>query len=270
MSDHASFKNPPLVEFALGVQFDRLPAFRAGHLGRFWDYLGVGDWPEASDAPLIEDQFEAFDSRRMSRPIAPQFRLTTSPVVGRMRLHNSTGDRMMQLQPTRLHVNWLKTSTFKPRYRELVADFLEMVDKLSVFLHDCNIGELKPNQWEVTYVDAFPKGDYWHTPADWKKVLPELFAPLERITDTDLRLDYRNAEWSFEITPGRGRLHLNAGPGNWPGDERESLILTTTARGPIGDRAKSSLKTGLDLGHDKAVEVFLKVVDAELMNRWRN
>lgn len=269
MSPDASFKNPPLVEFALGVQFDRLSSFRAGHLGRFWECLGVRDWPEVSDAPLIEDQFEAFDSRRVSRSLAPQLRLTTSPVVGRMRLQNSARDRMIQLQPTRLHFNWLKTSTFKPRYRELVTEFLAMVEKLSSFLHDCKIGELKPNQWEVTYVDAFPKGDYWNTPADWKTVLPELFAPLDRITATDLSLDYRNAEWSFEITPDRGRLHLNAGPGSWPGDDRESLILTTTARGPTGARAASSLKAGLDLGHDKAVEVFLKVVNAELMNRWR-
>jgi uncharacterized protein (TIGR04255 family) len=129
---------------------------------------------------------------------------------------------------------------------------------------------IHPNQWEVTYVDSFPRGEYWDTPADWKDVLPELFSELKQLTtvDSNLKLDHRNAEWSFEIGEGQGRLHLNAGAGNLSGDEGESLILTMTARGPITNPTLSGLEDGLGLGHAKALEVFLKVINEKYRKHW--
>lgn len=54
------YENPPVVETILGMQFDRLPALKNAYLGVFWKTLGQDEWPDVSDAPALEMQFERF------------------------------------------------------------------------------------------------------------------------------------------------------------------------------------------------------------------
>jgi len=263
-------KNPPVVEFSLGVQFAPLPGLRAGHLGRFWNTLDLQDWPEATDEPPLEDQFEQFDKPRWAVGAAPRLRLVAMPPVNRMRLVHASRAKMIQLQSTRLHFNWLKTTDFKPSYGSLISEFLDLVERFRGFVQEAGLGQLAPNQWELTYVDAFFQGDDWDTPSDWKNVLPGLFGELfSDSADEGLILDYRNAEWSFEIPQKRGRLHISASPGKWSRDERSALVVTTTARGPVTDSGVEHIRNGLDLGHEKAVGAFLRIVDQRLLNKWR-
>jgi len=49
------YVNPPVVETILGVQFERLPAFKNAHLGAFWKTLDTREWadvlPNQQDGP---------------------------------------------------------------------------------------------------------------------------------------------------------------------------------------------------------------------------
>jgi uncharacterized protein (TIGR04255 family) len=267
---HPKITNPPVVEFSLGVQFSRLADLKAAHLGRFWERLGPVEWPETTDEPPIPDQFESFEKPRWAATPTPKLRLATAPLVGRAQFRNASGERLVQLQPTRLHLNWLKTEKFKPSYGDLIQEFLNVLDSLVEFVRVSNLGALKINHWELTYVDAFFEGQDWASPSDWRNVLPGLFGPI--FTDRHsigLALDYRNAEWSFEIEPKRGRLHLAATTGKWAGDNRDALILTTTARGPLGESTTSAVREGLDVGHRSAVDAFFSIVSPTMLEKWR-
>jgi hypothetical protein len=81
-------------------------------------------------------------------------------------------------------------------------------------------------------------------------------------------LETRAAEWSYEITPKRGRLHIAAQLGRPAEGQQTALLLQTTARGPVGKGGADSLRAGLDLGHDAALGTFLRVTSDEVKARW--
>ena len=109
---------------------------------------------------------------------------------------------------------------------------------------------------------------YWNTPADWATFLPGLFGQLFSTNSLEVVLEHRAAEWSYEIRPKRGRLHITAGPGRIEDDKRDAVLLTMTARGPVGKGGEETLRAGLDLGHAVAFEAFLRVASDKAKKRW--
>jgi len=264
MTETPTFKNPPVVEFVLGVQFSPLIKLSAGHFGLLWQALG-DDWVRPEDAPPISDQFEQFERPRWSHRSGMEFRVGKVMPLGRFVLNHRQEDRLIQVQSTRFHLNWRKTGELKPSYKSLISEFEEMFTKFQAFTKANDLGELELNQWEVTYVDSFPRDEYWSSPTDWSSFLPGLFGSL--FSAPDLTLEHRAAQWSFEIQPKRGRLHIAAKPGRWRDDPRDALLIDMTARGPIG-KGVVTLREGLDLGHKVAVQSFLSMVSAEVRKRW--
>lgn len=268
MTQSPDFANPPIAELVLGAQFSALTKLRAGHFGQFWNELG-SDWTDPEDWPLLEDQFELFDRPKWSTPTGLQLRLEPVRLPGRFLLGHKNKDRLLQIQATRLHLNWRKREAFYPSYKRLVAEFESMFARFAAFTEKAGLGELALNQWELTYIDAFPKEEYWQTPTDWSTFLPGLFGKLFPTDGLGLVLEHRTAEWSYEIQPKRGRLHVTAYSGRAGEDKRDALLLQMTARGPVGKGGAETLRTGLDLGHDAAVGAFLRVTSDEAKKRWR-
>ncbi len=265
MAGTPNFVNPPIVELVLSAQFSPLTKLSAGHFGLFWKELG-SDWTEPGDGPLIEDQFELFD-----RPRMPGLFLQLQPVRLPQRFtvgHKGT-ELLLQLQSTRLCLNWRKRDQSYPSYEMLIGKFEQIFSQFIAFAERENVGAVSVNQWELTYIDVFPKGEYWNTPADWTAFLPGLFGQLFPTEGMDVVLERRAAEWSYEIRPKRGRLHISAAAGRAEGDPREAVLLTTTVRGPVGKDGAESLRAGLDLGHDIAFDAFLRLVSDEAKQRWR-
>jgi len=266
MSPTPTFANPPIVEFVLGAQFSPLTKLSSAHFGRFWNALG-SEWINPRDAPLIVDQFERFDDESVG-PRKWQFKLEQGPLVNRLTLINRESNRLLQVQPTRLHLNWRKTNDFKPSYKDLIGEFEKMFARFVQFCDAENIGDVDVNQWEVTYVDCFPKGDYWTEPSEWGQFLPGLFRVEPLAVNEQLELERRAAEWSFEIKPKLGRLHVSASIGQWNHDQTDALMLNITARGPLRPGYTNTLKSGLDLGHAIAVDQFLRMVSDETKQKW--
>ncbi len=258
---------PPVVELVIGVQFSPLTKLSAGHYGRFWDELG-DDWDRPADQPIVDDQFELFDQPQWHSSAGLHFRLEPVRLPGRFLVYHRGGDRLIQLQPSRFHLNWRKAGAFYPSYTSLVAEFMDAYQRFERFVSGQQVGPLLPNQWEMTYIDAFPKGEHWRTPADWPAVLPGLFGQLFPTDGLNLALERRTAEWSFEIAPRQGRLHIAAAAGPWGG--QDCLLLTSTARGPVaGDPPDAAaVRRGLDIGHTAAVGAFKRLVANDLRANW--
>jgi uncharacterized protein (TIGR04255 family) len=263
----AEFAKPPIIELVLGAQFSPLTKLTAGHFGLFWKELG-GDWTEPGDGPLIEDQFELFDRPRWSASMGVQVRLQPLRLPGRFTIRHRNKDRLLQIQATRFHLNWRKREGFYPSYKRLITEFEEMFARFAAFTERTGLGTLALNQWELTYIDAFPKEEYWNTPADWATFLPGLFGKLFPTDGLGIILEHRAADWSYKIEPKRGRLYIAAGPGRADPDERDALLLHMTARGPVGKGGAETLRAGFDLGHDAALGAFLRVTSDEAKKRW--
>ena len=267
MTATPDYSNPPIVEMILGVQFSPLTKLTAGHFGIFWRDFGE-DWIEPADAPLIDDQFELFDPAKWSTPGGLHLRLEPVRLPGRFTLGHKGGDRLVQLQATRFHLNWRKREQFYPSYKRLISEFEGMFSRFTGRAEKLGLGPVAVNQWELTYIDAFHQEEYWTTPADWADILPGLFGPLFPTEGAGVALERRTAEWSYEIQPRRGRLHVAAGPGRVGGEERDALLLQMTARGPVGKGGVETLRAGLDLGHDIAFETFLRVTSEVAKKKW--
>jgi uncharacterized protein (TIGR04255 family) len=267
MPDTPNFKNPPIVELVLGVQFSPLTKLTSGHFGLFWKSFG-DEWWDPSDAAPLEDQFELFDRPRWSRPSGIQVRLQTAPKPGRFLLGNKNGDRLIQLQATRFHFNWRKRADFYPSYKKLIVEFESTFGRFEKCAADLGLGSIIPNQWELTYVDAFPRAEYWQTPGDWSRVLPGLFGNLFPTDDLKLQLENRAAEWCYELGGQLGRLYVSAKSGKWFDQTDDALLLQMTARGPVGKGGVDTLRQGLDLGHNAAFGAFLHVVSKASQDRW--
>lgn len=268
----ASFRNPPVVETVLGVQFDPVPGLTNAHLGVFWKHLQAAAqseeerWDHPNDAATIESAFERFeDERSWSRPHAT-LRLTQDPSC-RLQIRNAAGDAMIQVQNGRLHYNWIgqggqhyrRYAIVRPAFDRIFASFAE-------FLSRERMDPVRPNQWEVTYVNHIPKGTVWSDPADWPKLFVGLVGTGMRATA--VQLESLNGSWHFEIPKQRGRLHVDlkhAKPAEKDSDE--VLRLTLTARGPIDE--STQLSDGLDLGRRVIVLTFRDITSKEAHVFWR-
>jgi uncharacterized protein (TIGR04255 family) len=256
-----SFARPPVIERVLSVQFEPL-GMTAGHLGWFWkSYLDAG-WTKSSNAPPLPDQFESFIKTGSIR--LPEFRFETrdSIPVDRLRISNENGDRMLQIQDTRLIFNWIRKNDDYPRYPDLKAEFENHFAAFLRFTDASLLGPIRPNQWEVTYVNHIPAGSLWTTPADWPEVIPKLLRPIGDIAGT--RFERMAGEWHSEIPDKRGRLHLQI---QFHQREAENiLIFNLTARGPSGK--DETVWEKLDLGHDSIVQAFDEVTSQSAHEAW--
>lgn len=265
MAATPEFANPPIVELVLGAQFSPLTKLTAGHFGWFWKELGE-EWSYPADGPPLDEQFELFDHPRWSRPSGFEIRLEPMRAPGRFVVEHRDKDRLLQIQANRFHLNWRKREGFYPSYRRLISEFEAMYARFAAFVEVAGLGKIVVNQWELTYIDAFPQEEYWQTTADWSTILPGLFGTLPAAEG--LLLEHRAAEWSYEIVPKRGRLHVAARPGRTADGQRVALLLQMTARGPAGKGGAETLRAGLDVGHDAALRLFLQVTSEEVQERW--
>ena len=260
-----NYEHPPVVETVLGVQFDRLPGFRNAHLGAFWKSLDTDEWPAVDDVPLLPSQFERFDeTARWAKGI--RFRLSQDPAC-RQQIKNKEGNRMIQVQNGRLHFNWLgESGSDYPRHEKVRDGFDAALRRFIEFVGKENLGDFRPNQWEVTYVNHILKGTVWNQPDDW--TFFRLAGSLPTIENL-VQGESFTGEWHFRLPDKRGRLHIDwqlarkADPGE---REDEFVRLSLTARGGAEDL--QSVGDGLDFGRATIVRSFRNLMSDEANRFW--
>ena len=266
MSDHElpSFDRPPVVETVLGVQFQAIPGFSNAHLGAFWHAM-EGDWPTVTDASALNPVHELFGKDAVWSTLRASFTLTSDPSA-RLQIKNAAGDAMVQIQNGRLHFNWLgQKGREYPRYESVRPRFDSVLNQFRAFLANHNLGELSPDQWEITYVNHMPQGTVWSDPADWPKLFPGL--PGVWTLPSCVRMETFGGAWHYEIEPQRGRLHVEvscvrAGSPQGP----QTLRLMLTARGPASD--ERAVGDGLSLGRQAIVKTFKEITSDHAHQYW--
>jgi len=258
------YRNPPVVETVLSVQFTPLANFGAGQLGFYWKELGA-DWPDVTDASVVDPVFERFDeSARGWDPAAFGVKLTQQVDV-RLQIRNVAKDRMIQVQNGRFIYNWLGDGDGNyPSYENVRPKFDEQWERFRRFvLSSSDENSVQPNQWEVIYVNHLPRGTVWKQLSD----LPEVFTFLKQppLGGLDLSLRSIAGEWQFEIAPQKGALYLKLGM-----DHRgnaSNVVMTLLARGPMSEDT-CSLNEGFKLGHQTITEAFDRLTSANAKEYW--
>jgi uncharacterized protein (TIGR04255 family) len=261
------YSNPPLVETILGLQFDPIPGLTNAHLGAFWKAISV-DWPSVADAMPLPSQFEQFNEAAKWANMGISIGVRQE-MPSRVQIKNKNADRMIQIQNGRFHFNWLgRSDAAYPRYATIRQQFVDALEQFTAFVARENLGEFRPNQWEVTYLNHIAKGIVWKSPDDWS-----FFKPLAAVPTIAGLVEGESfsGAWRFAIPQQRGRLHVQWEHGlRHEPNGQEVIVLTFTARGPIhtNGNPEQSILDGVDLGHETIVRSFARLMTSAANGHW--
>ena len=270
-NDLPKFENPPVVETVLGVQFVPVENLTNAHLGVFWAELR-DQWPTVKVVPPLEEQFERFDEQDASWTAKVLQLRITQDLTARYMIGAEAKDRMLQVQRNRFHYNWLGGHVGQkyPSYDYVRPAFDEEYARFRSFVDGNSLGDVSPNQWEVTYVNHIPKHPkLWQEPKDWTSLFPTTSIMEGELEG--LRLEGIQVDWHYEIEPKRGRLHVQLFSGRKDSDEgkKDLLVMKLTARGSVDSEMGLDLGAGLDLGHETIVRSFNSLISKDARKHWR-
>ena len=267
--DLPDFGDPPLVETALSLQFESLPAFRLVHVGMLWNQFRTS-FPRIEEHPPLVAARETFG---VPSPLSVEVTIEGTPPLPRVWFLNESGTELIQVQADRFIHNWRKSgvvSTPYPRYENIRESFLGEVRKFEEFIYNEQIGQVLVNQCEVTYVNHIEPSQVWHRHGQIEGVLRSWSAQRYSFLP---EAEGGSIEQRFVITSDLGhtlgRLHASLTPA-WKAEDQSAIfVLTLIARGsPINEGIDGAFAF-FDLGREWIVKGFADLTTPEMHRVWR-
>lgn len=250
-----SFKNPPLNEVTIGIRFEPLDRFLIPHIGLFWDRIRR-DFPNIEHAqPLIsKDQI----------PIDP----STGLPIPRIWFIDQTDTQLIQLQQNLYHFNWRfrEGAGSYPRFPEIAKKFFTYLDVLETLFSDTDIGLIKPQSVELTYINLLERGREWNSPED----LPRIFRDFlwEERGDRFLpRPTKLNWSASIPLPNESGTLSVKHNHAKLIQGDREVIQFELTASHQLTDSSRKSIETWYELAHEWIVKGFTDLTRDEIQTK---
>lgn len=268
-----SFKKPPVVEVVLSLQFNTIGKLRVPELG-----LLSADFrkelPRSEEQATLPPAYERFGPET---PQAPRVRIETfdTPPLPRIWLLSNDGSDLVQVQQDRFIINWRGTGRSAavcsyPRFPSVFESFKRRLGVFQAFLSREGLGEITPNQCEVTYINHIESADDPDTRPDpsgiltiWNTKYSDQF--LGQPEDVALKIRY--------VIPGAdgkqaGRLHVSLQPAVRLSDGRPIYIMELTARGaPLGPDLESAYRF-FEIGHEWIVRGFTSITTQRMHQIW--
>ena len=264
------FAKPPLIEVVLSIQFDALQGLGVSLLGLLWARY-KDRFPKTEEHAPLPTVTETFGVRPDQR-VEVSFEMLEAPPAPRLWFLTEAGDKLIQVQKNRFIHNWRKLVEDReyPRYTHIREGFVRELSAFEEFLQREGIGQLVPNQCEVTYVNHLESGKGWerHGQLDealavWSSRLSDDFLP----EPEDARFAVRYVIPDDQGNPA-GRLHVSLQPAFRRADTKAILTLELTARGrPLSEGVEGALQF-LDLGHEWVVRGFTSITTTPMHRLW--
>lgn len=262
-----AFENPPLTETVLSLQFDSLEKLKMAHLGLVWAVFR-DRFPSVEEQHELPPNIEQFGTKQYSSHHV-RLEFVESPFSGRLWFLNEPGGELLQVQKDRFIRNWRKRNGESyPRYDVLRSRFVNDFEIFKQFIESESLGEIRPNQCELTYVNVIRLSKTGEFPRGLGDVL-KLFQPnhdvnLPGFEDASITARYLLKKSSDPI----GRIYLEALPAIKTTDDSAAVRLNLTARGrPLGDGLDGVLQF-FDYAHDSLVQCFSEVTTDQLHEIW--
>jgi uncharacterized protein (TIGR04255 family) len=267
MSSLPSFQNPPIDELVLSIQFNSLAQLKSAHIGLFWNTIR-NRFPDVSEQPTVAPVFETFGAT------APgiQFQALFTPPMPRYWFEKSGEPALLQLQQDRLLRNWRQApdnSRVYPRYESVRDAFRKDMEEYQAWLRFEGLGEIVPNQCEVTYINIIrlPDGSNPHTQLDR---ISNVWSGNISLPSSE-KLGHANVQLAsiFEHHgKPAGRTYVNFQPAFTQATSEPVVKLDVTARGkPLGETLDDAFSF-LDLARSEVVNTFAALTTKEMHKFW--
>lgn len=263
------FAKPPVREVVLSVQFPSLERVTNAHIGCLWCEVFRKDFPHIEEMPPLAPVIERFEA---PAPGGVRMQMNVGPPVVRYWFKNEEETELIQVQHDRFVRNWRQRpgKSEYPRYEPLRDRLCDDFGKFLTFVEEQELGQVEPNQCEVTYINDIPHGQGWERFGDVGKVVSAwsgsftgdfLPAPEEVRFAT-----------SFAMPPGSGeptgRLHVSVEPRYRLPEMAPLLRLSLTARGSPRGGGMDGVRGFMDLGREWVVKGFAAITTAEVHKVW--
>lgn len=266
--DLPDFRDPPLVETVLSLQFRPFEGFSLAHVGLLWHKF-------RHTFPLIEEH-TPLNAERESFEVPPPRReevaIEGKPPLPRVCFLNESKTELIQIQADRFIHSWRKRGKISapyPRYERIRTNFRHEVWEFQEFLTDEKLGKLAIDQCEITYVNHIEPCEAWHGHGEIEGVLRtwtaqrRSFLPASEDASIQQKFVIRN-----DSSSPLGRLHVSLAPAWKEEDQSPILVLTLTARGsPLVEGINGAFDF-FDLGREWIVKGFLDLTTTDMHRSW--
>ncbi|VAV84796.1 hypothetical protein MNBD_DELTA01-1881 [hydrothermal vent metagenome] len=260
-----NFKNPPVTETVLGVQFDPIEKLSAPLYGLYYSKIR-NEYSNFEVHPPLFQTVERFDEQHGVAP--PTINLEMRETLDeRCWFLENEGNRLLQVQKDRFIQNWRKAKKDDeyPRYESLKPIFKKEWLRFCDFLNEEKLPAPEVNQCEVTYINHLEIGKGWQSFGEvdkitkfWSKGSGEFLPVAERVT-INLR---------YQMPEKLGRLHITLKPVIRTIDMKELFQVELTARGAPSSSSVEDILKWLDLGREWVVKGFSDFTTNELHKIW--
>ncbi len=259
--DHLpDFRNPPLNEVVLGVQFNPPQGYQQIFAGEVWN-LFRKEFPNVEEQLPIAPAFETFGLP--SKGI--QLGFSTGATHDRFWFLRPDGDELIQFQQDRLLHNWRKVgdeTNVYPRFESMIKRFRDELNLLEGYMSGLTPQALSINQCEISYINHIaPLDDQALVASDWIR-----FVNFDKREPDDFSLAFREVIHDADNSP-QGRLICDASLGI-KADRRQVIVLTLTVRGAPKESTLASSLEFLALGRDVIVRKFAELTTDEAHMKW--
>lgn len=251
------YENPPVVEVALGIQFDPLVKLNPIEIGRLSE-IWRKDFPDNLEQPALPHLFGS----NMSIPPSIQIAIGQSP--RRYWFLNKTGDHLIQLQNDRMIVNWRKITKdlSYPRYWSIKEMLKTKFEDFNQFVKKNALGEIKIDRIEAAYVNLI---DVSSTEPNKLENVVRFWNVAENHHLGEPNIVNVNVQFDAP-DPLKMNVSLASASGI---DEKPTLSMTIQVFGkPFTDKVESALEA-LDVAHVHIVKSFDELTVQTMHDKWR-
>jgi uncharacterized protein (TIGR04255 family) len=248
-----SYKRPPVDEVVCGFRFQPLSGLKVPHLGLLWERFRA-EFPTVQHAiPIATDGSFPVDE-------------STGVPIPRIWFISKADNELIQFQLDRFYFNWRRRADEYPRYPSIIRKFENARNQLDAFTNDLQLGEVKPVECELTYINHIPKSHGWQSINDLSNVIGDLTWRPEK---HEFLPNPANVAWQvrFELPDGRGWLNVKLNQGTRKVDSAPGLILELAARGLGSDRTATAMREWYDLAHEWIVRGFTDLTAKEMQEK---
>ncbi len=265
------FGKPPVVEVALSVQYEPIVGLGSPQIGRLWDQCFRKNFSKTEEHSPLDPTVEQFGVRGDLGP-GVRIEMANRPPTPRFWFLNDAGSELIQLQPDRFGHNWRKVvgDVEYPRYDSIREQFKKEYSDFEKHLTREGLGELKPNQCDVTYVNHITAGESGGLHSELASVLSlcklefsEEFLPQPE----ELRMN------GCFVIPGddkapMGRLRFSIEPAFRRSDDMPLFLMNLVARGCPTDDGIQGVLGFMDVGHEWIVRGFAALTTPQMHSAW--
>lgn len=258
--DLPDFRNPPLNEVVLGVQFNPPQGYQQIYAGEVWN-LFRKEFPNVEEQLPIPPSFETFGLPSKGK----QLGFVTGATHDRFWFLRPDGDELIQFQQDHLLHNWRKVgegTNIYPRFESMIERFRGEMNLLEGYMNGLTPQALSINQCEISYINHIaPPDEQPLFVSDWLR-----FVNFDHKEPDDFTLGFREVIHDAEDKP-QGRLICEALQGikadRWP-----VIQMTLTVRGAPKENTIESAFEFLAKGRELIVRKFAELTTDEAHIKW--